>query len=817
MTAKEIVSRLTLEEKASLCSGKAFWHLKGVERLGLPSIMVTDGPHGLRKQGVAGAGQDGVDHLGLNKSVPSTCFPAASASVCSFDRDLLFQIGQAIGDECLQEQVAVVLGPGVNIKRSPLCGRNFEYFSEDPYIAGELAAAMINGVQSKGIGTSLKHYAVNNQEKARFVNNSVVDERTLREIYLTAFEIAVKQSQPWTVMGSYNLINGVYGCENQKLLNGILRDEWGFSGIVVTDWGACNDRVEGIKTGLDLEMPASGGYNDEKIVAAVKNGSLDENILDTIVLRLVELILKSQEKRQEGYQFDKTAHHALAHKAAVESAVLLKNDGGHLPVQQGQSLAVIGTLAETPRYQGLGSSKINPTQLDNFLDALKARGAAYDYAHGYSLTNGLAVEPALVEEACRIAANKDHVIIFAGMPDGIESEGFDRETLDMPESHNRLIQAVAKVNPNITVVLQLGSPVLLPWAQDVKAILLMYCGGQAVNSAAADLLLGKAVPCGKLAETWPLSLQDTPCYHYFSDKVRSTEYRESIFVGYRYYDAADKPVMYHFGHGLSYTTFAYGDMKVSASSFGYGDTLNVSFTVKNTGSMAGSEIAQVYVGKKNSAIFRAAKELKGFEKVFLHSGEIKTISVTLDTRSFAYYNAPKKTWALEGGEYEVLVGPSSSDLPLRTSIKVSGDGYEALLQDQRNTCPEYFNLSRKKDLVISDVSFEALYGQKLPPAQRDTAQPFDLNSTLEDVKDIEAGKQFLAFMSRQTADFGGSEDIRIMFERMLLEMPLRSLGIISRDVLTRPMLENFVDVLNGKPCTNPDLQQIFELPALNTE
>ncbi|MCL2243174.1 MAG: glycoside hydrolase family 3 C-terminal domain-containing protein [Treponema sp.] len=796
MTAKEIVSAMTLEEKASLCSGRDLWMLKSIERLGLSPVMVADGPHGLRKQ----IGKR--DHLGAFESVPSTCFPTAATTACSFDRDLLFSIGQAMGEECLQEKVAVILGPGINIKRSPLCGRNFEYFSEDPYISGEMSAALINGVQSKGIGTSLKHYAVNNQEKARFVCNSVVDERALREIYLAGFEKAVKQSQPWTVMGSYNPINGVYGCENNKLLTEILRDEWGFKGIVVTDWGACNDRVEGIKTGLDLEMPGGDGINDAKIVEAVNNGSLDIKDLDKTVLRLVTLILTAQENGKNNYQFDKSAHHALARKAASESAVLLKNDDNLLPVKEGQSIALMGGMAKTPRYQGAGSSRINPVQLDNVHDALSAAGISFDYAQGYS---GCEPDQALIEEAVKAAIGKDKVIIIAGMPDEYESEGFDRTSLDMPPSHNQLIEAVAKVNPNVIVVLQLGAPVVLPWADKVKSILSAYLGGQAGGSAITDLLLGKISPGGKLAETWPLSLQDIPCHHYFPGKSRSAEYRESIFVGYRYYDHGSKEAAYPFGHGLSYTSFEYSDLNANSSSFKQGDTLKISFTIKNTGKVSGAETAQVYVAPEKSSIMRALKELKGFDKVFLRSGESKTITITLDTRSFAYYNAPKKTWALEDGSYEILVGASSRDIKLKGKVQVKGDGLESLLQDQKNKSPEYFNLP-VKEFIISDSSFEALYGQKLPPQERPDGF-YDLNSTLAEIKETEPGKKLTCAISQQMTKIFGDDrknSFRLMMECMMEDLPLRSLGMMSGGLFNRSVAEGLVDILNGKPYTGGD-------------
>jgi beta-glucosidase len=797
MTAQEIVSKLTLEEKASLCSGKDHWHLKSVERLGLSSVMVADGPHGLRKE-------EG------GKTAAATCFPAAATSVCSFDRDLLFQMGQALAEECLQEKVSVILGPGVNIKRSPLCGRNFEYFSEDPFVSGEMAAALIKGVQSKGVGTSLKHFAANNQETGRFTCDSVIDERAFREIYLPAFETAVKQSQPWTVMDSYNLLNGVYASENPKLLTSILRDEWGFKGIVVTDWGAVNDRVAGLKAGQDLEMPGLDDFNDAKIVAAVKSGALDEGVLDKAALRLVELILKAQENRRENYQYDKEAHHALAKKIAIESAVLLKNDDCLLPLHKGQSLAVIGGFAKTPRYQGAGSSKINPIKLDNAYDALKACSVLFDYAQGYS---GTEPDAALIEEAVRVAKGKDKVIIFAGLPDEYESEGFDRASLEMPPSHNKLIEAVSEVNPNIAVVLQLGAPAALPWAGKVKAILASYLAGQAGSGAIADLLLGKNSPSGKLAETWPLSIEDTPCYHYYPGSIRSAEYRESIFVGYRYYDHGEKPVAFPFGHGLSYSKFEYGGLKLSGSSFKHGDKLEVSFNIQNTGNAPGAEIAQVYVAPKNTAIFRAKKELKGFEKIFLHKRECRAVTISLDSRSFSYYNTPKGTWSIEGGVYEILIGSSSRDISLRGEVQVEGDGFESLLQDQRKNTPEYFNMD-KKDVKISDASFEALYGQK-PPSNKREAGQIDVNSTVGEIRHTDMGKKLESAIFRHMSELFGGEgsDFRLMFEKMLSDMPLRCLGMFGGGKLTPSLIETIVEALNGKPDAVSKLRDFFESAA----
>jgi beta-glucosidase len=800
----KIVEQLTLEEKASLCSGKDFWTLKAVTRLGLYSIMVTDGPHGLRKQ----AGSS--DHLGINKSVAAACFPAACATACSFDRELLREIGAAMGEECLQEQVAVILGPGANIKRSPLCGRNFEYFSEDPYLSGEMAAALISGVQSKGVGTSLKHYAANNQETRRMTSNSVVDGRAFREIYLAGFEGAVKKSQPWTVMCSYNLINGVYASDNEGLLSGILRDEWGFKGLVMTDWGAVDDRVQGIRAGLDLEMPGSGGINDAKIVEAVKSGALDEKLLDKAVLRIVELILKSQEHAKPGYAYDAAAHHQLARRAAAESAVLLKNEGNILPLfgaaapakAGGNSLAVIGAFAEKPRYQGAGSSKINPFKLESPLEELRKAGFSAEYAPGYNLgPAGGKPDAKLIAEAAALAGKKDIAVVFAGLPDEYESEGFDRSSLDMPQSHNDLIEAVAAANPNTVVVLLLGAPVTLPWAAKVKGILLLYLGGQAAGGAAADLLSGLREPGGRLAETWPLNLEDNPSYHYFPGGSKSVEYRESVFVGYRYYNTADKPVAYPFGYGLSYTAFEYSGLKLSRGEFKAGDELELHVTVKNTGNRPGAEVVQVYVAPETSKIFRPRAELRGFEKIRLECGESKTVAITLDDRSFAYYHPLDRAWALEGGSYSILVGANSRDIRLRQSITVAGDGREASLAALKDRAPEYFALGApgKGGLVIPAASFEAVYGRPLPPSERLPGEPFTLNSTIGDIKDTPAGQALLQQITEGVEKtFGaGGGDMRPMIDRMIMEMPLRTLNMMTPGGMPPGMLEGILKALNG--------------------
>ena len=609
MKHADLIAKLTLEEKASLCDGKDFWHLQDIERLELPSIMVTDGPHGLRKQP-----EEKTDKKLLSAS-PATCFPTAVTTAASWDPSLLEEMGKAIGEEALQEGVSVVLGPGVNIKRSPLCGRNFEYFSEDPYLAGEMAAAMVNGLQSVGVGASVKHFAGNNQETRRLTIDTVADERTLREIYFPAFETAVKKAQPWTIMNSYNRLNGTYTAENRWLLTDVLRKEWGFEGLVVTDWGAENDRVAGIKAGGDLEMPTSAGLGAAKIVQAVADGSLTEDELNECVDRVLDLILKGEENRKN-FLYDKRAHHELARKIAAQSMVLLKNDEDILPLKPGQTVAVIGEMARAPRYQGAGSSGINPNQLDNAFEQLMAAGVKVLYAAGYNKKNDTP-DARLIGEAAALAKKADVALVFAGLTERYESEGYDRKHMQMPADHNALIEAVARANPNTVVVLQGGSPVEMPWLPYVKGLLNAYLGGQASGAAVTDLLTGKKSPSGKLAETYPRCLADTPCYGNFPGSQKTVEYREGIYVGYRYYDTAEKEVLFPFGFGLSYTQFAYSGLKLSKKKMTDSDTLTVSFKVKNTGKADGAEICQLYVKDEESTIYRPEKELKGFRKVFL--------------------------------------------------------------------------------------------------------------------------------------------------------------------------------------------------------
>ena len=658
---KAIIREMTLEEKAGMCSGKDFWHLKGVERLGIPEVMVSDGPHGLRKQA------EEADHLGLNESIKAVCFPTACATACSFDRDLLEEMGERIGDECQAEDLSVILGPAVNIKRSPLCGRNFEYFSEDPYLASQMAAAHIKGVQSKNVGTSIKHFAANNQEHRRMSCSSEIDERTLREIYLAAFETAIKEAKPDTVMCSYNRINGEFASENHWLLTEVLRDQWGFEGYVMSDWGAVNDRVKGLKAGLELEMPGSGGNTDKEIVEAVKSGELEEAVLDRAVERILNIVFKFTDNRQEG-KFDLEEDHKLAAKIAGESMVLLKNEGVLPLPAQGKKIAFIGKFAETPRFQGGGSSHINSFKITSALEAVK-EVAEVTYAQGYDVKEDV-IDQAMLDQAVETAKEVDVAVIFAGLPDAFESEGYDRTHMRMPDCQNTLISEIAKVQENVVVVLHNGSPVEMPWADQVKGILEAYLCGQAVGQAEVDILFGKVNPSGKLAETIPYKLSDNPSYLNFPGDGQKVEYKEGVFVGYRYYDTKEMPVRYPFGYGLSYTTFEYSDLQLSSDKIKDTDKLKVTLKVKNTGNRAGKEIVQLYVADKTGAASRPVKELKNFVKVELQPQEEKTVEMELDKRSFAWYNTDIHDWYAASGEYEILAAASSRDIRLKKTVYV---------------------------------------------------------------------------------------------------------------------------------------------------
>ena len=778
--ARELVSQMTLEEKASLCSGKNFWESKAVERLGVKSFMLTDGPHGLRKQ--AGA----ADHLGLNASVPATCFPPAAASACSFDRALLREIGQAMGRECRAEEVGVILGPAANIKRSPLCGRNFEYFSEDPLVTGESAAGLIEGIQSQNVGACMKHYLANNQEKARLVSNSVIDKRALREIYLAGFEKAVKDAQPWTLMCSYNQINGIYASDHKELMTDVPRGQWGFEGAIMTDWGAMNDRVEAIKAGLDLEMPGPCDGNDEKIVQAVREGRLDEQLVDTCAARMVELALRVAQNTNASY--DQAAHHELAGRAARESAVLLRR-GSALPLAAGAKLAVIGDFARHPRYQGAGSSKINPTQLTNLCGALSERGVQYTYARGFEAEGG--VDEALIAQAVQVARGADVAVVTLGLPDSSESEGFDRAHMDLPENQNRLMAELVKTGTPIVVVLSTGSVALLPWREQVDSILLLYLGGQNGGSAAADLLLGRANPCGKLAETWPLALEDTPCHGFFGNSG-NVEYRESVYVGYRYYDKARKEVAYPFGHGLSYTDFAYTELALSAPELADGARLTARVTVKNTGALAGKEVVQLYVAPPADGMFRPVRELRAYAKVELAPGESKTVELTLDRRAFAYYDAHAGDWRVDSGTYTIEAGSSSRDIRLARTVTVQGEAPNTALNER---VPAYHDPAGQ--WPASREQFEAVLGHPVPPAR--SVRPFTVNSTLGEIQTTPAGMAFVQQARDNMTQMmgGGEDDFSKMIDAMLEDMPLRQLAMLSGGAMTPAVLDGLVAMLNG--------------------
>lgn len=699
LDVKKLVNELTLEEKASLCSGADFWHTKAIDRLNIPAAMVSDGPHGIRKQ------ESLADHMGVAESIKAIGFPTASAMACSFDRDLLHKVGDALGEECVAEDLAVLLGPGINMKRSPICGRNFEYYSEDPVVAGELGAAFVNGVQEHGVGTSLKHFAANNQEWRRMSISAEIDERTLREIYLAAFETVVKKAQPWTIMCSYNRINGVYSCENDWLLNKVLRDEWGFEGLVMTDWGAMDERVPSLKAGLDLEMPDCHGETDKLIVKAVQSGELEEPVLDTAVERILTMVDKYLTARkgidpasmvhplpssvERGY--DVAAHHALARTTAEQSAVLLKNED-ILPLQKDKKIAFIGEFAKVPRIQGGGSSHINNTSVESALDAA---GDSVSYAQGFHIDEETTDET-LLQEAITLAKESDVAVIFAGLPDSFESEGFDRTHLNMPANQNELIARISEVQPNVVVVLHSGSPIAMPWLDKVAGVLQMYLAGQASGGAAVNLLFGDATPCGKLAETFPLHLEDNPSYLNFPGNREKVCYQEGVFIGYRYYDKKKMDVLFPFGYGLSYTDFTYSNMKVTVNGKNAADVdviketdeIVVSADITNTGDCDGAEIVQLYI--KNPVVYeiRPEKELRDFAKVFLKAGETKTVTFTLNARAFSYYETRIHDWYAESGDYEILLASSSRDIRLQDTVSITGSKKIPFVADYITTCED---------------------------------------------------------------------------------------------------------------------------------
>ncbi|MFW6269813.1 MAG: beta-glucosidase family protein [Bacillota bacterium] len=742
---------MTLEEKAEICSGASWWKTAAIERLEIPEIMMSDGPHGLRKQ------DDEADHIGLGESVKAICFPTASALACSWDLNLMTQMGEALGEECQSENVNVLLGPGVNIKRSPLCGRNFEYFSEDPFLASELATNYVKGVQSMGVGTSLKHFAVNNQEHRRLTVDAKVDERTLREIYLSAFEKVVKEAQPWTVMCSYNRVNGTHASEHKRLLTDILKEEWNHEGFVVSDWGAVNYREKGIEAGLELEMPSSHGDGKKAIVAAVENGNLSQESLDQAVARVLKIVFKAVEKSRNDIKYDKDEHHKLARKIAAESMVLLKNEDNMLPLSKKEKIAVIGSFAKKPRFQGGGSSHINPYRVDSAYDEIKKYTTnELTYAEGYLIESDRDNKK-LIKEAKELAENVDNVIIFAGLPDRYESEGYDRKTLDMPPNQNNLIEEVTKVNKNVVVVLSNGSPIIMPWLTNVRAVLEGYLSGQAGGGAAADILFGKVNPSGKLAETFPRKLSDNPSFLFFPGEKDVVEYREGIFVGYRYYDTKEIKPLFPFGFGLSYTNFEYNDLKIEKKDITDHEKVKLSLKIKNTGDVYGKEIVQLYVTDLDSTVIKPKKELKGFAKVELEPGQEKMIEFELGKRSFAYYNTEINDWFVEGGDYEILIGCSSQDIQLKDQIKV----------ESKIELPVEYTINTNIGDIVSDPAGEKLF-----------------NSLLEKYL---KGSKFIERLEGRPDE---------MIEAMLKYMPLRALVMFSDGKINRVQVEDMVDKLN---------------------
>ncbi len=776
----KIIKKMSLHEKCGLLTGKDIWSTKPIERLGIKSLNLSDGPSGLRKQNGEG------DHLGLNQSHPSTCWPAASALAQSWDSSMCKKVGAALAIEAKSQSVDVVLGPGLNIKRSPLCGRNFEYFSEDPYLSGKLAAGFVRGLQSKKTAACIKHFAANSQELNRMTSDSVVDERTLREIYLTNFEIAVKEGAPKFVMTSYNKVNGKYANENTHILKDILKDEWGYTGAVVSDWGGSNDHVKGVLAGSHLEMPGTFGDSDRQLMEAVQRGVVPMVTLDERVSELLDVIfsIKIEEEPSETFHFDKEAHHALAERVARECTVLLKNESGFLPLKPGAEVAFIGGFAETPRYQGAGSSRVNPTKVESLLEfAGNYEWEFAGYCNGYKRDGKQ--DGKLEEEAYVLAKKADVVIFCAGLPEAYETEGLDRQDINLPQNQIQLLKGLYAVNPNIAVILFAGSPLEMSWDYMVKAVLHGYLLGQAGAQALMDIISGKVNPSGKLAESYPFCLEDTPSFNYYPGTQKTVEYREGLYVGYRYYETAGRQTIYPFGHGLSYTEFSYSRLETSDS--------GVSFYIKNIGGVPGAEIAQMYIGLKESDVFRPAKELKGFNKVFLEPGEQKKIEIPFDEYTFRYYNHRSGCWDTEAGSYDVMIGASVKDIRLEASHNVSGS-YAQVIYDPE-TLKSYFS-SDIKD--VSQSEFEALLGRQVPQAGWDTKMPLEINDALCQMyyaKSLLARAVFkmLDYIKRRSIA-SGTPNLNVLF---IYSIPFRAIAKMTNGKITMRGAYALLDMVNG--------------------
>lgn len=778
MKHQEILSKLTLEEKCYLLSGKDFWQTRSVKAKGVPNMTLSDGPHGIRKQEGKG------DQLGLGGSVPATCFPTAATIANSWDPALGEAIGRCLGEEAAAQDVCVLLGPGLNMKRSPLCGRNFEYFCEDPYLAGKMAAGYIRGIQANGVSACPKHFAANNTELRRMASDSIVDERTLREIYLTGFEIAVKEAHPKSIMSSYNRINGVYANENPHLLQEILRDEWGFDGFVVSDWGASNDHVAGVAAGSHLEMPSTGGDSDEELIAAVKAGKISEELIDRRVDELLDVVLSTRKAVDslKGKGFDAEAHHAMAQKASEQSIVLLKNEGGILPLKKGAKVAVIGEFAKRARYQGAGSSVVNCTRLDNTMDVIGQFDLdVVGFEPGYPRSG--AGDPQMQAKAVELAKQADDVLLYIGLDEISETEGLDRGHMRLPQSQTELLEAVAAVNPNVIVVLSAGSSVEMPWLGRCKALVHGYLCGQAGASAVLRVLLGEVNPSGKLSETYPVAYEDTPSAPYFPAKERTVEYREGLYIGYRYFETAKVPVTFPFGYGLSYTTFAYSDLTVT-------DT-EATFTLTNTGKVDGAEIAQLYVCAKNPSVYRPAKELKGFAKVFLKAGESKRVTIALDDKAFRYFNVKTGRFEIDGGAYEIMIGASVAEIRLRASVNVKGTG--APVPADLNRLPSYVSGEIKS---VGDAEFTQLLGRPIPDGK--WSGTLQMNDAICQLYYAKSGLARLVYKVMtgmlQKSIAKGTPDLNITF---IYNMPFRAIGKMAGGMVSQQMCEKIVEIVNG--------------------
>lgn len=779
MKAEEILQKMTIKEKLMLTSGKDFWHLMGFEQYDVPSIMVTDGPHGLRKK--VGKG------MGIGDAVPSTAFPTASCSACSWDKDLLKKMGNAMGEECVQENVSVILGPGVNMKRSPLCGRNFEYFSEDPVLAGEMAAALINGVQEKGVGTSLKHFAVNNQETFRMTGSSNLDERTLREYYLKPFEIAVKKSQPYTIMTSYNKVNNIPASGNAHLMKDILRNEWGFEGLAVTDWGGGHCHYEDLNGGLDLEMPGNSQLYLKETLKAYKAGKISEETINEAALRVLKLIEKTGKLAKEtNYKYDINEHHQIAKDVALGSIVLLKNSKKLLPLSKDKKPLIIGEMAEKPRYQGAGSSHLNPQKLDTFLQVLKEEGINFDYAKGYDVANVKSEE--FIKEAVDKVESSRPTILFIGLTDDYESEGSDRLTMSMPKTHIKLTQEVLAKSENVVIVLSSGSPVELPFEKDANAIIDAYLAGQAGASALLDIIYGKVSPSGKLAETWPLSKDDVPCSNEYALVERNqVNYREGFFVGYRYFNTAKVNVQYPFGYGLSYTDFEYSNLKVEKD--------KVSVDVKNIGDVDGAEIVQLYISNKTKASIFAESELKNFAKVFLKAGETKTITMEIKDSDFMFYSLEKNKYVMAEGTYEIQVGASSRDIRLKEEIKKDGEKINELTKYEGSWYTTFNGKPTDEDFKL--LGMEAV--KEVAPKKGD----YTLENTATDVMASGFGKFFHGIMLvavRAALGIKKSEQDLIQNKMMIdsaLNISFRGMSAMSNGIMQLWLASFLVKCCNG--------------------